>query len=171
MVFYWIIAPALYFSNTWFAQYLPILSSHAFDNTGASYNVSRILTPENTLDQSKFEAYSPLFLPIVFALSYGVSFASMTATITHSILYFRKQIWQQARRSLAETPDVHARLMSKYPEVPDWWYGAIFVSMFIFGIISIEVWPTELPIWGFVVALLISFVYIVPIGMIQAITK
>ena len=29
------------------------------------------------------------------------------------------------------------------------------VSMFVFGIISIEVWATEFPVWAFVLALLI----------------
>lgn len=61
--------------------------------------------------------------------------------------------------------------------------------MFVFGIISIEVWPTQMPVWAFVLALvrlvlptssydsshvaqqIISFVYIIPIGMIQAITN
>ena len=43
--------------------------------------------------------------------------------------------------------------------------------MFVFGIISIEVWPTQMPVWAFVLALLIAFVYVIPIGMIQAITN
>ena len=29
------------------------------------------------------------------------------------------------------------------------------VSMFVFGIVSIEVWETQLPVWGFVLALCI----------------
>jgi OPT family oligopeptide transporter len=171
VLFFWIITPALYFTNTWYAQYLPILSSHAFDNTGQIYNVTQILTSRNTLDQAKYEAYSPLFLPTVFAISYGLSFASVCATLSHAFFYFRKQIWVQSRRSLGEMPDIHARLMSKYKEVPDWWYGAIFLSMFVLAIICIEVWPSELPVWALIVALLIAFVYVVPIGMIQAITK
>ena len=169
--FFWFITPILYFTNTWYAQYLPILSSHAFDNIGEHYNVTRILTPQNTLDQAKYEAYSPLFLPTVFAISYGLSFASVCATLVHAFLYYRKQIWIQSRRSLSEMPDIHARLMSKYKEVPDWWYGMIFLSMFAFAVISIEVWPSELPVWALFVALLIALVYVVPIGMIQAITK
>ena len=43
--------------------------------------------------------------------------------------------------------------------------------MFVFGIISIEVWPTQFPVWAFVLALIIAFVYVIPIGMIQAITN
>lgn len=169
--FFWFITPILYFTNTWYAQYLPILSSHAFDNTGEYYNVTRILTPGNTLDHVKYEAYSPLFLPTVFAMSYGLSFASVCATLTHAFLYFRKQIWVQSRRSLSETPDIHARLMSKYQEVPDWWYGVILLSMTVFAIISIEAWPSQLPVWALILALLIAFIYVVPIGIIQAITK
>jgi hypothetical protein len=30
------------------------------------------------------------------------------------------------------------------------------VSMFVFGIVSIEVWETQLPVWGFVLALCIG---------------
>jgi predicted membrane protein len=30
------------------------------------------------------------------------------------------------------------------------------VSMFVFGVVSIEVWETQLPIWGFVLALCIG---------------
>jgi OPT family oligopeptide transporter len=168
---FWIIAPTMYFTNTWYVQYLPIMSSHAFDNTGEPYNFTRILTPQNTLDQSKYEAYSPLLLPTVFAISYGLSLTTTSATLSHPFFYFRKQIWVQSKRSLSEMPDIHARLMSKYKEVPDWWYGVIFLSMFVLAIICTEVWPSELPIWALFVTLLIAFIYVVPIGMIMAITK
>lgn len=73
-----------------------------------------------------YKEYSPLFLSTTFALSYGLSFASITSTIVHAFLYFRKQIWVQARRSLSEQPDIHARLMSRYRQVPEWWYATIF---------------------------------------------
>ncbi|EJF60906.1 OPT oligopeptide transporter [Dichomitus squalens LYAD-421 SS1] len=169
--FFWFLTPILYYTNTWYAKYLPISSRGSFDNTGGSYDVSQILTPEATLDVEKYKAYSPLFLSTTFALSYGLSFASITATITHTFLYFRKQIWIQARRALSEQPDIHARLMSRYPQVPEWWYAVIFVTMFVFGAVSIEVWHTQMPIWALVLALAISFVYTVPIGMIQAITN
>ena len=65
---------------------------------------------------------------MTFAISYGLSFASITATLTHSFLYFRKQIVAQSRRSMREQPDIHARLMAKYPQVPEWWYGIIFCA-------------------------------------------
>ncbi|KAH9985944.1 OPT oligopeptide transporter protein-domain-containing protein [Russula vinacea] len=169
--FYWFLLPILYYTNVWYSGYLPLVSSHSFDNTGSTYNVSRVINSDSSFNLQAYQTYSPLFLSASFAIAYGLSFASITATLTHTFLYYRKQIWTQARRSLSEQPDIHARLMSVYKEVPDWWYIAIFVTMFVFGVISIEVWDTEFPVWAFVLALMISFVYTIPIGVIQAITN
>ncbi|KDQ52977.1 hypothetical protein JAAARDRAFT_137861, partial [Jaapia argillacea MUCL 33604] len=171
LFFFWFLTPILYFTNTWYAEYMPISSRKSYDNTLSSYNVTRILNPDSTLNYEKYLAYSPLFLSTTFAISYGLSFASITAVLTHTVLNFRKQIWAQSHRSLSDQPDIHARLMSRYPQVPEWWYLCLFLVMFILGIVSIEVWPTELPVWAFVLALVIAFTYVVPVGMIQAITN
>lgn len=40
--------------------------------------------------------------------------------------------------------------------VPEWWYLIIFGAMFALGIISIEVWPSQMPVWAFVLALVIG---------------
>lgn len=157
--FFWFLTPIMYYTNTWFASYLPISSRTSYDNRGAQYNVTRILTPQGTFDEEAYHAYSPLFLSTTFALSYGLSFASIAATIVHALLYFRKQIWIQSRRSLHEQPDIHARLMSRYKQVPDWWYASIFLSMFAFGIIAIEVWHTQMPVWALILALVICMFF------------
>ena len=169
---------------------MPISSRTSYDNTGHRYNVTRILNPDATLNREAYNEYSPLMLSTTFAMSYGLSFASICSTIVHTILYFRKQIWVQSRRSLSEQPDIHARLMSRYSQVPAWWYAIIFceshivesseaapdssydaVSMFAFGLTSILAWPSQFPVWGFILALVIAFFYVIPIGMIQALTN
>ncbi|EIW86062.1 oligopeptide transporter [Coniophora puteana RWD-64-598 SS2] len=151
--------------------YCTISSRTSYDNEMKQYNVSRILTPESTLDLEAYMSYSPLFLSTTFALSYGLSFAAITSTLVHAFIYFRKQVWRQARRSLREQADVHARLMNMYPQVPEWWYFLLFGITFALGCISIELWPTQMPVWAFVVALCVAFTYLVPCGMIQAITN
>ncbi len=103
-----------------------ISSRTSFDRFGQTYNVTNIINEDASLNLAKYEAYSPLFLSTTFALTYGLSFASITSTLMHTFLYFRKQIWVQSRRSMSEQPDIHARLMSKYPQVPEWWYAIIF---------------------------------------------
>ncbi|KAF5338240.1 hypothetical protein D9758_012834 [Tetrapyrgos nigripes] len=169
--FIWILTPILHFSNVWSSQYMPILSHRSYDNMLNDYNVSRVLNNDLTFNLTSYQEYSPIFLSTGFALAYGLSFASITATLSHSILYFRKQILVHARRSISEQPDIHSRLMSKYRQVPEWWYLMVFMVFFTFGVISIEVWPTQMPVWAFVVALGIAFAYVIPVGMIQAITN
>ncbi|KAF8904882.1 OPT oligopeptide transporter [Mucidula mucida] len=159
LFFFWILTPILYFTNTWYATYMPILSRTSFDNEMKPYNVSRILTSEVKLDKEAYANYSPLYIPWV------------RTTIMHALIFFRKQILIQFRRALHEQPDIHARLMAKYPQVPEWWYLTIFLSMFALGVVSIEVWPTEMPVWAFVVALAVAFTYVIPVGMIQALTN
>ena len=118
----------LQYTNVWYSGYLPMVSSLSFDNTGSVYNVSRIVNSDSSFNLQAYKAYSPLFISASFAITYGLSFSSITATLMHIFLYHRKQIWSQARRSPSVQSDIHARLMSAYKEVPDWWYMTIFGS-------------------------------------------
>jgi hypothetical protein len=98
-----------------------------FDNTGHAYNVTLILDGETNFDRAAYEKYSPAFVSMTFAVSYGLSFGAITSLIVHTILYFRKHIWLQTKRSLREQPDIHARLMSKYRQVPMWYVLKLYL--------------------------------------------
>ncbi|KAH7906357.1 OPT oligopeptide transporter protein-domain-containing protein [Hygrophoropsis aurantiaca] len=171
VIFYWILTPVLYYTNTWYGAYLPLLSRTTFDNRGDSYNFSHILTPDNRLNLSAYENYSPLFLSTTNAMSYGLTFASITSTLMHAILFYRKQIWAHFRRSMQEQADIHAQLMSKYRQVPDLWYICLLAVTVILGIICVEVWPTDFPVWALLFAIFLAVIYMIPIGMVEAITN
>ncbi|KAJ7822431.1 small oligopeptide transporter [Mycena leptocephala] len=168
--FYWLLVPVLYYSNVWNAQYLPISSPSAFDNRGKYYNHTRI-TKDGKLDLEAYQSYSPLYLPTTFAISYGLSFMSITATIVHAIIHFRAPIKLHFKRSLREQPDIHAKLMLRYPQVPDWYYACIFVVTFIFACVCIECWDTGMTIPALILALCVALLYVIPVGMIQAVTN
>ncbi|TRM57392.1 OPT oligopeptide transporter protein-domain-containing protein [Schizophyllum amplum] len=171
LFFFWFLTPVLYYTNAFYAQYMPVSSRSAYDNTGAEYNLTRILTADATIDIDAYRAYSPLYLSITFVMCYGLSFLAISATVTHAIIHFYKPIMINLKRSLREQPDIHARLMSRYQQVPEWHYVAIFVVTFAFACACIEVWPSGMTIWALLVALVISLLYLVPIGMIQAVTN
>ena len=109
-----------------------MMSSYSFDNTGGIYNISRIINPDFSFNLQAYKSYSPLFISASFAISYGLSFAFITASISHTFLYYRKWLWNLARLSPSIQPDIHARLMSVYKEVPDWWYLIISCSFRLF---------------------------------------
>lgn len=171
VVFFWICAPILYYTNNNYAKYLPMSTTHVYDRFAKRYNVSRVITDAGTLNDTAYNAYSRQYLSSVFSMSYGLSFASMTATLTHTVLYSGKDILRQFKRGLHDEPDIHARLMSVYREVPAWWYAAIFVVSVAMGIGAIEGWPTLLPVWALFLALAIGAVYTIPIAVIFAVSN
>ena len=111
------------YTNVWYSAYLPFVSLDSFDNRGRIYNVSQIMNANASFNRHAYKAYSPIFISATFAIGYGLSFASITATLIHTFLCYREHIWTQATRS---QPDIHARLMSVDKEVPDWWYLTVF---------------------------------------------
>lgn len=169
--FFWIITCAVHYSGVWYSPYLPISDNHVWDNTQQHYNTSKVLTPENVVDPAKYEAYSPLFLSTTFALAYGLSFASISALISHTALFHGKEIWQRWRSSRGELDDIHMKMMRKYKLVPVWWYMGILVVMVGFSFASIYGWPTHMAWYSLILAFAISFVWTVPIGMVQAFTN
>ena len=169
--FIWIVASGIHFSGKWYGPYLPFSDSSSYDNTGNTYNVSRILTPEYTLDVAKYESYSPLFLSTTFALAYGLSFAAISAVIVHTALFNGVDIWERIKAVRGDDDDIHTRMMRKYPNAPTWWYAVIMVVMLAVGLATSLAYDTHLSWWAFLIAVLIAFVWTVPIGMIQATTN
>jgi OPT family oligopeptide transporter len=121
VLFTWIAVFGIHYGGAWYSKYLPISDGTSYDNTGSVYNVSRIITPQYTLDVAKYKAYSPLFLSSTFAIQYGLSFATIIAVIVHTGLFHRREIWYRAKAARSQEDDIHMRLMKKYKEAPDWW--------------------------------------------------
>ncbi|KAJ6136602.1 hypothetical protein N7512_001762, partial [Penicillium capsulatum] len=168
-LFFWLICPLLYYTNTWYSAYLPLLNSNTFDNTGSTYDTTRIMSTDGTVDQSAYRDYSPMFLPAGYAVTFGVAFANLTGIFFHVGLYHGKDLWRQWKGTGKR--DVHARLMSVYQTVPWWWFAAVTMLMFVLSIVTNEVWDTGLPVWGVLIAFLLPVVYFVPVGIIKALTN
>ncbi|KAL2399057.1 Glutathione transporter 1 [Exophiala dermatitidis] len=169
VLFFWIVAPVIYYTNTWWSAYMPLMNSNTFDNTGHTYNTSRIMTPEGTVDQAAYEAYSPMFLPAAYALTYGLSFANLTAIFVHVGLYYGKDLWKGWKGTGKQ--DVHARLMARYRQVPWWWFAIITILMLVLSIVTNEVYHTDLPVWAVFLSFLLPVVYFLPISIIKAISN
>lgn len=168
-----VILPAIgmIYTNTFFADYLPVTTSRTYDNTGARYNVSVILTPDFTFDLEAYKNYSPMFIAPTFFLNYGLSFATLMAALVHTFLNHRKEIWYRFKAAREQEPDVHMTMMKKYREAPDWWYGCIWLSSMAMGLATVLAYPSQLPWWGFLVSCIVAFVFIIPLAMIFGMTN
>ncbi|KAL8934263.1 MAG: hypothetical protein Q9216_005992 [Gyalolechia sp. 2 TL-2023] len=215
VIIMWIVAPIMYYRNALYSAFLPMLSSSVFDNTGRPYDVSRILTPDFLFDRQKYDAYSKVYLPITYALAYGVQFAGLSALVTHTACWYGSEIWQVSQQSVGhkashggplyepieaenhqqnaesttvhakrsssaaeigidtslQVEDVHSRLMRHYQDVPVSWYLTTFLAMLAIGIFVVEYYPVYLPWYGLLLALAITAVLYIPVGIVMAVTN
>ncbi|KAH3902507.1 related to Sexual differentiation process protein isp4 [Saccharomycodes ludwigii] len=172
VVIFWAVVPAIHYSSVWYGKYLPISDSSSYDRFQQTYNSSKIVNSDLSLNLDAYKKYSPLYLSATFAISYGMSFASTTATVVHAFLFHGKQIYNQVRNMKTEKKDIHAILMERnYKECPTWWYMVVFLVFFALAIATIRAWNTEMPVYSLVVALLIALFFLLPIGIIYALTN
>ncbi|RZC27453.1 Oligopeptide transporter 1 isoform B [Glycine soja] len=180
VLFMYVLVPISYWNNLYDAKKFPIISSHTFDSSGATYNVTRVLNAKTfDIDMDSYKNYSKLYLSITFAYDYGLSFATLTATIAHVALFHGKmilQLWKKTRSALKgqEAGDVHTRIMKRnYEQVPEWWFVSILLLMIVVALITCEGFgkQLQLPWWGVLMSLVIALVFTLPIGVIQATTN
>ena len=100
-----------------------------------------------------------------------MGFAALMSTIWHVALFYGPDIMERIKNRRYEEPDIHLRLMRRYKEAPEWWFSGIFVVSFVCGLVASQIWPTHLTWWAYIVCILIPVVWIVPIGIVQAVTN
>jgi len=150
---------------------MPIGGRTPYDRFGAKYNITRILdSTGRRFSLSNYEAYSALYLPGPYAIVYLLAFALSTALLVHTILYHARTVYNGIKRVQIEEEDVHAKLMRAYPEVPDSWYATICLVFFLTAIVTIEVWPTDMPVWALALSVVVPALYLIPCGLIYAVT-
>ncbi|KIO28914.1 hypothetical protein M407DRAFT_229195 [Tulasnella calospora MUT 4182] len=174
ILFYWIVVPILYYRNVWNSAHLPIFGGMAYDRWAQPYDVTRVLDLETLkFNSTAYEEYSPVYLPISFAMTYLLAFAMPPATLVYTVLVYWPKIWGFIQRKAPndEPDDIHAKLMRKYSTIPWWWYGAVFIVSLALSIGSTKVQPElELPLLAIVLAILVAAIWIIPVCYVMAIS-
>lgn len=164
-----LVTPILYYTNTWYTAYLPFSGGDIYDNTGNVFNASRVVDRHGNFSPEDYKDYSPIFMPVTFALSYGISFATMTCVPTYIFLNYWKQIvgaFNPQRKK-----DIHARLIERYPDAPWWWYAALTAIVLGLTIMVQEVYDTQMPVWGVFLAFGLAAFYLIPTGSVYAVAN
>lgn len=84
----YIITPIAYWTNLYNARHFPFSSLEVFDKSGQVYNVSKVLNYSDlALNQKAYESYSNLYLSVVYLFTLGSDFGSVTASLSHFIIF------------------------------------------------------------------------------------
>ena len=84
---FYVIMPIAYWTNLYKARSFPIFSDDLFMSNGQKYNISAITDSKFHLDMEAYEREGPLYLSTMFAMSYGIGFACLSATLVHVLLF------------------------------------------------------------------------------------
>lgn len=156
----------LWYGNAWSGQKFPFMSTSLFTANGTVLPTASILNEKGHIDQSKLNAVGVPYLTSSTVWGYFTQNLSIGALISHVLIFYGKDMviaWKQARSRTQ--PDPHYRGMLRYKEVPMWWYLVLFVLAFVAGIIVNAKGETTLPVWGYIVALLLG-AFIAPFSCI-----
>ncbi|CAF1211490.1 unnamed protein product [Didymodactylos carnosus] len=169
VVIFWMIVPLLYYTNTWNSEILPIYAQDAYTLNGTIYNYPLIVDNKSHLNQTAYEHYSSPHLTPILLVNFCIHFTLITAVIVHTILYHGKYIKKQFYMSFDEAVnDVHGKLMSKFKEVPEYWYTTLFVICFFSSVIVCHF--GHLMPWYYLFLLVsINFLFLLPGGIIKSI--
>ncbi|PIA52583.1 hypothetical protein AQUCO_01000455v1 [Aquilegia coerulea] len=166
--------PIGYWVMNWYnARTFPIFSSGLFTSNGESYDVTSIVNDKFQLDITKYEKKGRIHMSMFFALTYGFSFATIAATVSHVCLFYGRDIIDRTRASYKGKDDIHTKLMKKYKDIPGWWFYSMLLVTIVVSLVLCTVLndQVQMPWWGLLAACVLASFFTLPISIITATTN
>ncbi|KAE8791571.1 Oligopeptide transporter 4 [Hordeum vulgare] len=165
-VAYWVL-------NLYSASRYPLFSNKLFDASRQLYNIHNIVNDKFEIDMDAYAKQGRIHLSLFFAVSYGLGFATIAATLSHVTFFYGKEMYQRFQESYEGKMDVHARLMKRYDDIPNWWFYILLAASMAVSMVLCTVFKEEvqLPWWGLLVACAMAFIFTLPISFITATTN
>ncbi|KNE72460.1 OPT family small oligopeptide transporter [Allomyces macrogynus ATCC 38327] len=177
VIFQWIIS-GLSFSGNWFNQPkmgVKVNSPKLMSNTGKVIGAAKLVDNKtNTLRDDVYQANKPIYMSPVLPLrrifySYFGSMATFTAAVSHTMVWYGKDIWARLRASQHEmAEDIHCKLIDAYDEVPDTWYYGFFAITTVLTILVCHFSGIEMAWYFTFLSILVSIIGTVPIAVVLA---
>ncbi|KAF8309084.1 OPT superfamily oligopeptide transporter [Clavulina sp. PMI_390] len=147
----------IYYSNVWNSQNFPMISTSVFNADGDRWNQTFVFGPTFTLNQTALDIEGIPHLTGSYVWANITASWSIGGLIAHCLLFWSPYVYESFKHARAKTqPDRHWVAMQKYPEVQWWWYGILLLLSFFAGLIVIFKGDTTLPVYGFIIALLLG---------------
>ena len=143
-------------------------------------------TSDYSLNETAYNDVAPLHITSMFVVSYMTSFLAIASVLSHVFLWYGPLIKKQVMSALKESrvkgwdqanenennddEDIHCKLMKAYPDIPEWMYLSFLAAATVLMIIVVLVTPFKTPVWALFLALIMSLVFIMPVGVINAIS-
>ncbi|KAF2023092.1 OPT superfamily oligopeptide transporter [Setomelanomma holmii] len=152
-----IVMIAIYYGNAWNSKSLPFMSTRLLTQEGKNYPSAKVFV-NGVLDNNALAKYGIPRLSGTFAYAMFMANAAIGALITHIVLFWggdTVRAFKSAKAGKFDDPH-HAHMHKHYKEAPWWWYVIVLVVSFILGLIIVIKENITLPVWAYIVALVIG---------------
>ncbi|KAL4594728.1 hypothetical protein ACB092_12G040000 [Castanea dentata] len=171
----YVMTPITYWFNVYNAKTFPIYSNGLYTTNGSEYDILSIINSHFHLDRATYAQMGPIHLSTFFAMTYGLGFATLGATLVHVLLFSGRDLWKQSKSAFGGKTkiDIHTKLMKRYKKVPMWWFLVILVGNIGLIMFVCEYYneSLQLPWWDVLLACAIAVFFTLPIGVISATTN
>lgn len=168
-------------TNKYWAGYIPINSSSLYTNKATVYDVKAVVNEKSLFDQEKYMQVGPPYYSAANLVLYGAFFAIYPFAIIYecfinftpmkdALLNLGKSLKNFRRSTFEGFDDPHTNMMKKYKEVPDWVFLVVLVVSLVLGIICVQVYPAQTPVWGLFFCIAINFCFLIPLTAIYSTT-
>ncbi|KAJ3368645.1 hypothetical protein GGF31_006207 [Allomyces arbusculus] len=172
LIFMWIITP-LTISGNWFDQPLDmtnINTSRLMNKKGVTIGAAKLVDKStNTIREDVYLANKPIYMSPFFAWSYFGSMATFMAAVSHTCVWYGKDIVARFRMARNEhEEDIHCKLIDAYPEVPDMWYYGFFAITTVLTILVCHFSGIEMAWYFTFLSIAVSIIGTIPIAVVLA---
>ncbi|KOS18852.1 Oligopeptide transporter 6 [Escovopsis weberi] len=156
----------IYYTNAWGSRTQPFMSTQLRSQDGSKYPISKVFKA-GILDEQALEEYGIPMLTGSFAYAMFMANAAIGALIAHCFLFWGGDIVEAYKAAKKGRYDDrhHAHMAKHYKEAPWWWFVVVLVFSFVLGLIVVIKENITLPVWAYVVSLLLG-IFIAPLSTI-----
>ncbi|KAF9047508.1 OPT oligopeptide transporter protein-domain-containing protein [Panaeolus papilionaceus] len=180
LVLGYIVLTSAYYSDVFNGRDIPFMSTSLFGKDGNTYNQTAVIGSDFKLDPAALETVG---LPR-YTTTYAVSQLSYNLSLGAAFTYILLWHWPELKSAFGglqflksghdlTVDDPHYKQMQKYPEVPQWVYGAVFFISLAVGIGCSYAGPhgtVLIPAWSIIFFTVLSTVIAIVLGFITATT-
>ncbi|KAF2877662.1 OPT oligopeptide transporter protein-domain-containing protein [Massariosphaeria phaeospora] len=175
----WILLPAAQWGNLGEYKHA-LMSNRVFLENGTKYPATRLITPDLKFNETAYQELGPVYMGTQAIWALFFDYASYISALTWMALFGYSQIKATIQKLRSRARDKGQDsinhyytdrlnvLMRAYPEVPLWWYVALFVVSFVIIITILATGYFFIPVWTFFIALLSSGIMIFPFSWLYS---
>lgn len=149
----------IYYNNVWEARSLPFMSTSLKMDNGSTYPITSVFDG-GILNETRLHEHGIPRITGTFAFAMFMANMAIGALIAHCIVFWGGDVvkaYKNARAGMYGDRH-HAHMAKHYRETPWWWYAVVLVVSFVIGIIVVTKENITLPVWGYIVSLILGFI-------------